>query len=59
MGLKIFLGFLTICFISQCGFDFAHSNGYIDIKTLEDYENSAFINLIIGCFCLYFIGKSK
>lgn len=59
MGLKIFLGFLAICFISQCGFDFAYSNGYVDIKSLEDYKRMAYVNLVIGILCLYFIGKNN
>ena len=59
IGLKIFLGFLSICFLSQCGFDFAHSNGYVDIKTIEDYRFSAYVNLIIGFICLFFLGKSN
>lgn len=59
MRLKIFLGFLAICFLTQTGFDFAHSKGYEKIMTLEDYKLSAWLNLIVGILCLYFISAEK
>lgn len=57
MGLKIFLGFLAICFVGQAGFDFAHSHGYINIQTTSDYITTGFINLTTGAICLYFLGR--
>lgn len=57
LELTIYLSIMAICLISQTGFDFAKSNGYINNFTLDDYRNTAYINLLFGIWTLSLIAR--